>query len=148
MNQQHQIYQLHIAGPLVTPAPCSYILQFSSGLEWVSWLSLIQFWLEAKYIFLKTSRFLLLPSSSPSPQQQVKAPQTPQTGASVSEPSWTTGSSSTLPSGGMQQQRRHLVFHHYAANAATAYLTQDAHLKQFQKTTNSKHKKQHVIECE
>jgi len=60
-------------------------------------MSLIPYWIEANYIFLRTSHFFSLSSSLPFPQQQVMAPHTPQPAGSRSQLSRTTGTSSNWP---------------------------------------------------
>jgi hypothetical protein len=49
---------------------------------------------------------------------------------------------------GTQQERRHKLVHRDAADAATKYMTQDAHLKIVRKTGSRRNKKQHAVGCE
>jgi len=90
----------------------------------------------------------LLSSSSPFPQQQVMAPQTPQTGVIQSESSRTAGASSNAPLVETQLQRRYQLVHHNAAIAATEKMAQDAHPKQVRKTGRSNNRQQHAMGCE
>ena len=55
---------MQIAGWLATCATGSYVQQDSSGVERASWLLRMPFWLEANYIFLRSSHFVSLSSSS------------------------------------------------------------------------------------
>jgi len=127
-NYQPWIHLLQIAGPLETPATCSYTLYDSSWVERTSWLSLIPFWTEANYIFLRTSHFFSLSSSSPFAHQQSMAPQTPQQGEGGSESSRPAAAwPCALPTGTQLQCRHHLV-HCDAADAATENMTLDTHL--------------------
>jgi len=48
---------------------------------------------------------------------------------------------------GTQQERNHKFVHRDAANAATKYVTQDAHFKIVRKTGSSKNEKQHAAGC-
>jgi len=131
-----------------TPPTCSHTQQDSSCVECASWLLLIPFWLEADYIILNSSHFLLLSSSSPIPHQQMMATPTPHPGESGSELSRSTGASShALPAGTQQQCRQHLV-HHDAANTAAKHITQDAHFEFVHKTRMSKNTTQDAIGCE
>jgi len=54
---------LHITGWWETPATCSYTQQDSSWVDHASWLSLIPFWLDCNYTFLRPLHFLLLSSA-------------------------------------------------------------------------------------
>jgi hypothetical protein len=87
----------------------------------------------------------LLSSSSPFPQQQVMAPQTPQPGVIKSESSGTTDTSSNTPVAGAQQECRHHLVHRDAAVAATEIMAQDPHSTQVHKTGRSNNKNQHAI---
>jgi hypothetical protein len=49
---------------------------------------------------------------------------------------------------GKQQECRPKLVHSNAANAATKYMTPDAHLKVVWKTSSSQNKKQHAVGCE
>jgi len=49
---------------------------------------------------------------------------------------------------GTQQEPRHKLVDRDAANAATKYMTQDAHLKIVRKTGSRKNQKQHAVGCE
>jgi len=146
-NQQHRTDLPHIAGLLESPAICSFTQLASSWVEHARWQSLIAFWLEASSIFLKTSHFFSLSFFSPFPQQQVMDPQTPQPGASGSESSRTTGTTSIAPPAESQQQRRHHLVHWVCSNAATANMTLDAHLKIVHRTRGSRNMMQHAIGC-
>jgi len=106
------------------------------------------FWLEANYIFLRTSHFFSLSSFSPIPQQQIMTTETPQHGESRSETSWSMDTSSNAALTGTQQPRRQQLVHPKAANAPTKDMTQDEYLKIVHKTGSSKNKKQHPIECQ
>jgi hypothetical protein len=57
------------------------------------------------------------------------------------------GATSNTEPLGTQQERRHKFVHRDAANAATKYMTQQAHLKIVRKTGSSKYKKQHAVGC-
>jgi hypothetical protein len=48
---------------------------------------------------------------------------------------------------GTQQERRPKLVHRDAANAATKFMIQQAHLKIVRKTGSSKYKKQHAVGC-
>jgi len=100
--KQHQTNSLHIAGPLESPATCSYMQQDISSIERASWLSFIPLWLVAYNIFLRTFHFSLS-SSSPFPQHEDMASQTPQPGVIESESGRTTGTSSYVPLADTQQ---------------------------------------------
>jgi len=63
-NTQHMTDLVQITVRLEICASCSYMHQDSSWEEQASWLLLIPCWLEATYIFLKTSHLFLLSSSS------------------------------------------------------------------------------------
>jgi len=104
-----------------------------------------------------TSRYLYIPQDFPLlfviifltfPQQQITAPQPPQSGAIGSESSCTTGTLSNSPSAEIQQQCSHLYVHCNAAIEATKNIPQDAHLKMVHKTGLRKNMKQHAIGCE
>lgn len=147
-NTQCQTDLLQIAGRFETPAICSRTQQDSSWVECASWLLLIPSWLEAYYVFLSTSHMFSLSFSCPFQHQKIMATQTPQPGESGSELSETTDTSSNVSLAGPQQQCRHLVFHHDAANAATANTMQNAHLQTVSKTRSTENTKQHVIGCD
>jgi len=95
-NNQHRTDLLSIKRPLESPATCNYTQPDKTWVECASWLSFIPLWLVAYYIFLRTFHFSLS-SSSPFPQQQVMATQTPQHSVIESESSQTTGASSNAP---------------------------------------------------
>jgi len=95
-------------------------------LECASWLSFIPLWLVAYYIFLRTFHFSLS-SSSPFPQQQVMAAQSPQPSGTQSEPSRTTGASSNVPLAVTQQQRSQQWVQRDATIGATENMAQDTH---------------------
>jgi len=63
-NWQHRADVVQIAEWLATRAMGSYVQQDSSCVERARWLLPMPFWLEADYIFLRTSHFFLLSSSS------------------------------------------------------------------------------------
>jgi len=63
-HTQHQTHLVQIAGWLATDATGSYAQQDSSCVEPASWLLLMPFWLRANYMFLRTSLFCSLSSSS------------------------------------------------------------------------------------
>jgi len=147
-NLQHRTNSLQIAGLLETPATCSYTQADSSWVERPSWRSVSLFWLEANYIFLRTSHFFWLSSCTPFPHQQFMASQRPQTDKSGSESSETMGTLSNVSLEGTQQQRRHQWVRCEAANVANENRTQDAHFKIVPKTVSSANKKRHAIGCE
>jgi len=74
--------------------------------------------------------------------------QTPPPGKSGSNAGRLAGAQSNMEILGTQQERRHKLVHCDAANAATKYMTQDAHLNIFRKTGSSKNMKQHAVGCE
>jgi len=147
-HRQHRTAILQITGQLSTAAMCGYTQHGSVWVDCASWLLLIPIWLEADYIFLRTSQFLSLSSFSSSQRRQIVAPLTPAQGASGSESSRMTGASSIAPPTVTQPECRHQLVHCDAANAATENMTQSAHLKMVPKTGSSKNKKQHAIRCE
>jgi len=122
--------------------------QHSSWVERASWLLLIPFWLEAKYICLRTSQFFSLSSSSSIPHQPIMAKHTPQPGECRSWSSQSMVASSNVSLAGTQQQLRHQLVHRNAANAATENMTQDAYLKIIRYIGSSKNKMKHAIGCE
>jgi len=134
-------------GRLETPATCIHTQRDSSVVYLTSWLRFIPFLYQANYIFLRTSHFFSLSSSSPIPHNQIRHTQTPQPGNSGSELSRSNGASSNTSLIGTQQECRHQLVHHEAANAATKYMTKDAHLKIVHKTRSCKDKQQHEVEC-
>jgi len=145
-NKHHQTDSQHIAGLLESSATWSYTQQDISWVEHASWLSFIPLWLEAYYIFLRTSHFSLS-SSSHFPNQQIMAPQTPPPGWIESESSHMTGASSISSLAKTQQQCRHQLVQCNSAIAATENMTQDAHLNKVHNTGHSNITKQHVIGC-
>jgi len=145
-NKHHRTDLLQIAWPLESPATSSDRQQDIPWVERASWQSFIPLWPGAYYIFLRTVHFSWS-SSSPFPQQQVVAPQTPQPDVIQSESSRTTGASSNEPLAETQQQRRHQLVHYDAAIAATKNMAQDAHLKIVRKTGRSNNRQQHEIGC-
>jgi len=147
-SEHQQTDFLRIAGDKDTSVTWSHTQQGSSWVERTSWLLLVPFWQDANYIFLRTSHFFSLSSSSPIPQMQITAAQRPQPGESRSELIRSVGASSNLSLAGTQQQRRHQLVRCNAANAATETMTQDAHSTIPSKTGSSKNTKQHAIECE
>jgi len=147
-NKQHRTDLLQIARPLETPATCSYTQWDSDSVDYASWLSLIPFWLEAHYIFLRTSHFVSLSSSSSFRQHQIMAPHTAQHGASGSGSSHLTGASSNAPPAGTQLQHRHQLAHHNTANPAAENVTLENHLTSVCETAHSKDTKQHATGCE
>jgi len=106
------------------------------------------FWHEAHYIFLRTSHFLLLSSSSPMSHQPIMDTPPPQPCGEGSDASRSTGASSNTSLLRTQQEHRHLLVHCKAANVATKNITQDAHFKIVHKTRSSMNTKQHAIGCE
>jgi len=146
-NKHHRTNLLQIAGPLESPATCSDMQQDIPWVKRASWQSFIPLWPVAYYIFLRTFHFSLS-SSSPFPQQQVMAPQTPQPDVIQSESSRTTGASSNAPLAETQQQRRHQLVHCDAATAATENIAQDTHLLMVHKTGCSNNRQRHAIGCE
>jgi len=99
------------------------------------------FWYQAKYIFLRTSRFFSLSSSSPIPHHQIMETQISQTGVTGSEWSRTTDILSDTSDNGTQDECRHQLVHSDAANAPTEHMTQDAHLKIVHKKGRNQNKK-------
>jgi len=77
-----------------------------------------------------------------------QATQTPQQVENGTEPGGSMGVSPNPSLSSTQQECRHQLVHRNAANVATKYMTQDAHLKIVCKTGSSKNKKQHAIGCE
>jgi len=136
------------AGQWETSASCSYKQQDSSWVERASWLLHISFWLEAAYVFLRTSHFFSLSSSSPIKHQHIMVTPTHQPGESRSESSRSTGTSSLGSIGGTQHQCRDQLGHRDSANAATENLTQDADFQIVHTTGSRKNKKQHAFGCE
>jgi len=144
-NNQHQTHAPEIVGRWETPATFSHPQQDSSWVECTRRLLLIPFWLEANFIFLRTSHLFSLSSSSPIPLHQFMAKQTPQPSESGSESSRLTGFASNASLAGAQQRPRHQWVHHDAANTATKNITEDAHLKTVRNTRSSKNMTQHAI---
>jgi len=144
---QHRTYLQHIAGRWETPATCGHMQQDSSWVYGTSWLLLILFWLEATYVVLRTSHFILLSSSSPIPHQHIMETQSPQQAASGSKSSRLAGNTSNTALIGTQQQCRHQEVHCDAADAATQTMTEDDHLKIVPKTGSSKNNQQHAVGC-
>jgi len=73
--------------------------------------------------------------------------QPPPPGGSRSNTGRLAGATSNTEIIGTQQERRPNLVHRDAANAATKYMTQVAHLKIVRKTGSSKNKKQHAVGC-
>jgi len=121
-------------------ATCGIMQQDSSLVELASWLLLILFWLEAYYLFLKTSHFFSLLSSTTHPLKQIMATHTAQPGERGSESSETSDSSCNTSLPGTQQHPRHKLVHCHPANAATVNMTQAAHLYMVRKTGSNKNK--------
>jgi len=144
-NIQHRTDSLQIAGLLESPVTSSYTQADSSWVESPSWQSFSAFWIEANYIFLRTSHFFWLSSSAPFPHQQFMATQTPQTGESGSESSETMGASFNASLEGTQPQRRQRLVHRGAADVATESMTLDAHSKIVHIIRSSTNKKQHSM---
>jgi hypothetical protein len=74
--------------------------------------------------------------------------QPPQPGESGSEWSRLASALSNTPLCGTQQEHRQQLVHRDAANAATKYKTQDAHLKMVYKAGSISNGKQHAVGCE
>jgi len=74
--------------------------------------------------------------------------QPPPPGESGSNTGRLAGATSNTEILGTQQERRHKLVHRDAADAATKYMTQDAHLKIVRKTGSRRNKKQHAVGCE
>jgi len=146
-KETNQTNVLQIAEPLKSPATCSYTQPDKTWVDCASRLSFIPLWLEAYYIFLSTLHFSLS-SSSPFPQQQVMAPQTPQISEIKSQSSWTMGTSSNAPLAETQQQHRHQFVHRHSAIAATNNMAYDPHLKIVHETGRCNDRKQLAIGCE
>ena len=88
-SKQHPTNLLQIVGSSESPAACSYTQMAFSWVKRASWLSLILLRLESNYIFLITSHFFSLSSSSLLPQLQVMAQHTPQpVGADPNRAEW------------------------------------------------------------
>jgi len=147
-NIQHWTNSLPIVALWETPATCSDSQADSSWVERPSWWSLSLFRLEANYIFLRTSHFFWLSSSSPFPQQPVMATQIPQTGEGRSESSEMMGASSNASLERTLQQRRQRLVHYEAVYVATKNMTQHANLQIIRKTRSNMNQKQHAIGCE
>jgi len=126
-NKQHPTGSLHITDRWESPATNSHTQQDSSWVECAGWLLLIPFWLEANYIFLRTSHFLSLSTSSPIPHQHIMSTETPLQGYSGWEWSQLTGNASYTSVAGTQQQCQYELVHHNVGNAATENMTQNAH---------------------
>jgi hypothetical protein len=82
------------------------------------------------------------------PQQQVKAPQTPQPGPIGSRWSWMAGASSSAPPGATQMQCRHQEVRYNTAIVTTENMTHHANLKMLCKIKSRMNKKQLMIGCE
>jgi len=67
ISTQHRTDMVQIVGKLETRATWSCTQQDPSCVELASWLLCIPFWLEAHYIFFRTSHFFSLSSSSELP---------------------------------------------------------------------------------
>ena len=127
---------------------CSYTLQASFCVECASWLLYIPFWLEANYIFLRTSHFFSLSSSSLLPHQQIFTTKTFQQGTSGSESSRTTLASFNMPPARTQLQYRHHFVHCGTANTAIDNMTLDKQYTLVHTTRSNKNKEQHDIGCQ
>jgi len=145
--KHHRTDLLQFAGRLDSLPTCSDTQQDVSWVERASWQSFIPLWPVDYYIFLRTFHFSLS-SSSPFPQQQDMAPQTPQPGGIQSESSRTAGASSNAHLAETQLQRRHQLVHRDAAIAATENMGPDAHLSKARNTGRSNNRQQHAIGCE
>ena len=117
-------------------------------LTWSQVYILQDFQLLFNIIFLMTSHFISLSSSSALPPEQIMAQQTHQEGTSGSESSKMMGASSTTWPTETQLQCRHHIVQGDAANAATKNMTQHAEFKMFRKTRCSNDEKQHLIRYE
>ena len=144
---QHWTYILQIGGWLETPATCSYMQQHSSWVDEAIRHWLIPFWLDANYVFFRTSHFFPLSSSSPFPHQQINATQTPPQGESGSESSWLTSVSTNAALAGTNDHSRHLLVHHDSAIAASENMAWDAHIQMVCKTRSGMSMKYHVTGC-
>jgi len=98
-------------------------------------------------IFLRTSHFFSLSSTSSFPQHHIMAPQSPQHGTGGLEPSGMTSASSNIPPIETQLHCRHQLVHRNTTNAATENITQYAHLTLVRKSGSSMNKKPHMIGC-
>jgi len=147
-NTQHQTDVLYILGWGKTPADCNHTQYDSSRVQCPSLLLLVPFWLEANYMFLRTSHFLSLTSSSPILHQPIIAIATTQYGESGSEMSQSMRAPSNGPVAGTQRQYRYVVVHPDAANVAMEYMIENPHWKVIQKTGYSKNKTQNADRCE
>jgi len=157
-NTQHQTDLEQIAGRLAICATGSYAQQDSSCAEWVSWLLCMPFWLEANYIFLRTSHFFWLSSSSGLPSSfryhDLFISTAPDDGSTNTTARWkwnrigqNDGCFIQQPPAETHSQLRHHLVHSDAANAATDNMTLDAQLNIVGKTGSSKNEKQHAIRC-
>jgi hypothetical protein len=120
-------------------------------LTWVkhaTWQLTISSWHVAKNIFLSTSHFFSLLSSSSILHQQNIPTHTPQPGENGTESRGSTGVTPNTLFSGTQSERKHQLIHRNAANAAANNVTQDAHFKIVLNTGRSKTKNQHPIGCE
>jgi len=124
----HRTDLVQIPGQWESPATCCHMQQDSSSVECARWLLVISFWLEADYIFLRTSYFFLLSFSSAISHKQILATPTSQPGESGSESSWSTGASSRASLPGSQQQSQPQLIQRDAANPATVTMTQVSHI--------------------
>jgi hypothetical protein len=98
-NKLHCTHLLQIMGWLETPAICSNTWKDSSWVEGANWLLLIPFWLEANYIFLRTSHFFALSSSRHYAPQPIMTPLPCERAESGSKSSRPTGPLSNLSPG-------------------------------------------------
>jgi len=110
-NKQHCTNLLQIEGWLETPAIGRNPQKNSSWVEGANWLLLIPFWLEATYIFLRTSHFFSLSSSPYSLPKPIMTAVPSQQAGRESESSQPTGPLSNLSPGEMWQWRKHQLVH-------------------------------------
>jgi hypothetical protein len=92
-------------------------------------LKVIHSLVTSSLIYIPQDFHFSLSSSSPYPQYQVMARQTPQPGVIQSELSQTTSSSYTAPLAETELQRRHQLVHRDASIAATENMARDPHSK-------------------
>jgi len=90
-NKQRWTNILHIVRRRATLACYSYRQQDSSWVLGTCWLLLIPFWHDANYIFLRTSHFFSLSSSSSILHQKIMDTQPPQPGERGSKSSQLVG---------------------------------------------------------
>jgi len=145
-NTQHRTDFVQIPIQLESGATCIYNHQHLSCVEHASLRLPIPFWIEASYIFHRTSHFFSLIIISALPHQQIMGQQTCQPGGSWSELSTTGRASSNTPPVENQLQCRHHSFHRDAAKAATYNLTLQIQLKVVHKTGHRTNRNPHAME--